>query len=147
MFMRHEQRNGPAIDVLQAFDAHHALLFRFGAKRGGKTMNDTELNELLNSWKTPLVPPLLRERLLAAIPAEETVRPKKLFPHWRLIVAGRPSRPSSFCWQIRPRFQRGSARRRTLSTRRSCCGLAHRSVRIAGSMSPIRLIQARRPQE
>jgi hypothetical protein len=51
-------------------------------------MNDTELNELLNSWKTPPVPPLLRERVLAAIPAEETVRPKKLFPHWRFIVAG-----------------------------------------------------------
>src|SRR5215813_4129343 len=29
---------------------------RICAKRGGKTMNDTELNELLNSWKTPPVP-------------------------------------------------------------------------------------------
>jgi RNA polymerase sigma-70 factor, ECF subfamily len=35
MFMRHEQRNGPVIDVLQAFDEHHALLFRFAYRLTG----------------------------------------------------------------------------------------------------------------
>jgi RNA polymerase sigma-70 factor (ECF subfamily) len=43
MFMRHEQRNGPAIDVLQAFDAHHALLFRFAYRLTGSVADAEDI--------------------------------------------------------------------------------------------------------
>jgi hypothetical protein len=51
-------------------------------------MNDTELDELLNSWKTPPVPASLRERVQAGIPAKHTWQLWKLFPRWRWLVAG-----------------------------------------------------------
>ena len=40
MFMRHEQ---PAIDVLQAFDEHHALLFRFAYRLTGSVADAEDI--------------------------------------------------------------------------------------------------------
>ena len=43
MFMRHEQRCGTAIDVIQAFDEHHALLFRFAYRLTGSVADAEDM--------------------------------------------------------------------------------------------------------
>jgi hypothetical protein len=51
-------------------------------------MNDRELDELLNTWKTPPVPGSLREGVRAGIPAKRAWPLGQLFSRWRLAIAG-----------------------------------------------------------
>jgi len=50
-------------------------------------MNDTELDELLNSWKTPPVPRSLREGVRAGIPANRRRLLRSLATGWKLLTA------------------------------------------------------------
>lgn len=50
-------------------------------------MNDTELDELLNSWKTPPVPGSLREGVRAGISSHRRRTPRSLATGWRLLAA------------------------------------------------------------
>src|SRR5205823_7213566 len=58
---------------------------------GAKVMNDTELDELLDTWKTPAAPPSMREYVRAGMLAGSTTRPKPslrdLLRGWRLVFA------------------------------------------------------------
>jgi hypothetical protein len=49
-------------------------------------MNETELDDLLNAWKTPPVPPSLRERVQAEIAAKRGYSLKALLNRWRLLI-------------------------------------------------------------
>ena len=52
-------------------------------------MNDTELDEMLNRWSVPPVPPILRQRVRAGFPARPEHRPSPRFPKpWRTLSAG-----------------------------------------------------------
>jgi hypothetical protein len=48
-------------------------------------MNDTELDELLNAWRTPPVPSSLRESVRSGIAANQKWR--RLTPGWRSLIA------------------------------------------------------------
>lgn len=49
-------------------------------------MNDTELDDLLNVWKTPSPGETLRANLRAAIAAKSARPPRKFFTRWRLAA-------------------------------------------------------------
>jgi hypothetical protein len=51
-------------------------------------MNDTELDELLDTWKTPPLPRSLKETVHARIAAKRRRRPWELLSAWRLLTAG-----------------------------------------------------------
>jgi hypothetical protein len=51
-------------------------------------MNDTELDELLSTWKTPPVPASLREGVRASVAARRRHPLRELFTGWRLLIAG-----------------------------------------------------------
>src|SRR5262245_63823798 len=46
MFMKHKQRCGRAIDVRQAFDEHHAVLFRFAYRLMGSVGDAEDLVQI-----------------------------------------------------------------------------------------------------
>jgi hypothetical protein len=50
-------------------------------------MNDTELDELLNTWKTPEPSASLRERVRTGIAAKPAKPPRRLFHRWRWVTA------------------------------------------------------------
>jgi hypothetical protein len=50
-------------------------------------MNDTELDELLDVWKAPSPPPVMRDRLQGEIEAKSPRPPRRLFTRWRLTAA------------------------------------------------------------
>jgi len=51
-------------------------------------MNDTELEELLNTWKTPPVRPSWRKGVQIAIARKHRKPLRELFTGWRLLLAG-----------------------------------------------------------
>lgn len=51
-------------------------------------MNDTELDELLNEWKTPPVPPSLLEGVRIGIAAKRSRPLRARLPDWRLLIVG-----------------------------------------------------------
>ena len=51
-------------------------------------MNDKELDELLNTWKTPAAPESLREGVRRGIAAAREVPVRKPFRGWKLLIAG-----------------------------------------------------------
>src|SRR5437868_7261508 len=50
-------------------------------------MNGMELDELLNNWETPAIPPSMRERVRRAIPARTTVPERTTWKRWRMWLA------------------------------------------------------------
>jgi hypothetical protein len=51
-------------------------------------MNDTELDELLNAWKTPEPSASFQERVRTGITAKPAMPSRRLFPRWRWVMAG-----------------------------------------------------------
>jgi hypothetical protein len=58
-----------------------------GTKRGANTINDTEPNELLHTWKTPSAPTPLRDRVRAGIAARHRTPLRKILRGWKFLVA------------------------------------------------------------